>query len=67
MEGKLELVLIPISEVDRAKAFYAEKTGFDEKHDIRATEEMRRPADATQNGLLDRLWDGGGGRFAGFI
>ena len=30
MEGKLELVLIPISEVDRAKAFYAEKTGFDE-------------------------------------
>jgi catechol 2,3-dioxygenase-like lactoylglutathione lyase family enzyme len=64
MEGKLELVLIPISEVDRAKAFYAEKTGFDEKHDIRATEEMRRPADATQNGLLDRLWDGDGGRSA---
>ena len=41
MEGKLELVLIPVSEVDRAKAFYAEKTGFDEEHDIRATDEMR--------------------------
>ena len=26
---------------------------------------MRRPADATQNGLLDRLWDGDGGRSAG--
>ena len=41
MEGKLELVLIPVSEVDRAKAFYAEKTGFDEEHDIRATDELR--------------------------
>lgn len=41
MEGKLEFVLIPVSEVDRAKAFYAEKTGFDEEHDIRATDEMR--------------------------
>jgi hypothetical protein len=27
--------------VDRAKAFYAEKTGFDEEHDIRATDELR--------------------------
>ena len=26
---KLELVLIPVSDVDRAKAFYTEKAGFD--------------------------------------
>jgi catechol 2,3-dioxygenase-like lactoylglutathione lyase family enzyme len=29
MEYKLELVLIPVSDVDRAKAFYTEKLGFD--------------------------------------
>lgn len=29
MNFKLELVLIPVSEVDRAKTFYTEKAGFD--------------------------------------
>jgi catechol 2,3-dioxygenase-like lactoylglutathione lyase family enzyme len=29
MELKLELVLIPVSDVDRAKAFYIEQAGFD--------------------------------------
>jgi catechol 2,3-dioxygenase-like lactoylglutathione lyase family enzyme len=28
MDWKLELVLIPVSDVDRAKAFYTEKVGF---------------------------------------
>jgi len=28
VDFKLELVLIPVSDVDRAKAFYTEKTGF---------------------------------------
>ena len=28
MDFKLELVLIPVSDVDRAKAFYVEKCGF---------------------------------------
>jgi catechol 2,3-dioxygenase-like lactoylglutathione lyase family enzyme len=28
MDYKLELVLVPVSDVDRAKAFYAEKLGF---------------------------------------
>ena len=41
MEWKLELVPIPVSDVDRAKAFYTEKAGFDEDHDVRATDEMR--------------------------
>ena len=28
MDLKLELVLVPVSDVDRAKAFYTEKLGF---------------------------------------
>ena len=29
MEYKLELVVVPVSDVDRAKAFYLEQAGFD--------------------------------------
>jgi len=36
MDWKLELVPIPVSDVDRAKAFYAEKVGFDVDHDVNA-------------------------------
>ena len=35
MDWKLELVAIPVSDVDRAKAFYAEKVGFIADHDHR--------------------------------
>ena len=31
---KLELVPIPVSDVDRAKAFYVEKVGFHADHDV---------------------------------
>ena len=41
MEWKLELVPIPVSDVDRAKAFYAEKVGFDEDLDHRSGDEFR--------------------------
>jgi len=41
MEWKLELVIIPVSDVDRAKAFYAEKTGFHVDVDHRAGEHFR--------------------------
>lgn len=41
MEWKLELVPVPVSDVDRAKAFYTEKAGFDEDHDVRPTDGMR--------------------------
>jgi predicted enzyme related to lactoylglutathione lyase len=33
MDWKLELVAIPVSDVDRAKAFYTEKVGFNADHD----------------------------------
>ncbi len=41
MDWKLELVAIPVSDVDRAKVFYAEKVGFTADHDHRASEEIR--------------------------
>jgi predicted enzyme related to lactoylglutathione lyase len=33
MDWKLELVAIPVSDVDRAKAFYTEQVGFNADHD----------------------------------
>ena len=36
MEWKLELVPIPVSDVDRAKSFYTDKVGFNIDHDVRA-------------------------------
>ena len=33
MDWKLELVAIPVSDVDRAKAFYVEQVGFNADHD----------------------------------
>jgi catechol 2,3-dioxygenase-like lactoylglutathione lyase family enzyme len=41
MEWKLELVTIPVSDVDRAKAFYTEKAGFNADHDHAVTDELR--------------------------
>lgn len=41
MDWKLELVAVPVSDVDRAKAFYAEKVGFNADHDHRVSDEIR--------------------------
>jgi predicted enzyme related to lactoylglutathione lyase len=41
MEYRLELVPIPVSDVDRAKAFYAEKVGFDVDLDVSADTDHR--------------------------
>jgi len=38
---KLELVPIPVSDVDRAKAFYVEQAGFTLEVDVRPTDTMR--------------------------
>ncbi len=38
---KLELVPVPVSDVDRAKAFYVEKLGFNLDHDVQPNETMR--------------------------
>ena len=41
MDWKLELIAVPVADVDRAKAFYADKVGFNLDHDHQVTEEMR--------------------------
>ena len=41
MDFKLELVIIPVTDVDRAKDFYAEKAGFRLDVDHRAGEDFR--------------------------
>jgi predicted enzyme related to lactoylglutathione lyase len=41
MEWKLELVLVPVSEIDRAKAFYTEQAGFHLDVDHRAGDDFR--------------------------
>jgi catechol 2,3-dioxygenase-like lactoylglutathione lyase family enzyme len=41
VDYKLELVLVPVSDVDRAKAFYTEKLGFNLDVDHRAGDEFR--------------------------
>jgi catechol 2,3-dioxygenase-like lactoylglutathione lyase family enzyme len=41
MDWKLELVAIPVSDIDRAKAFYTEKAGFHADHDHKVSDEIR--------------------------
>src|SRR5450631_415676 len=41
MDMKLELVPVPVSDVDRAKAFYVEKIGFHADHDVQPGNGMR--------------------------
>jgi predicted enzyme related to lactoylglutathione lyase len=41
MDWKLELVNVPVSDVDRAKAFYTEKVGFIEDNDATVSDEVR--------------------------
>ena len=41
MDWKLELVTIPVSDVDRAKAFYVEQVGFVADHDHVVNDAMR--------------------------
>jgi catechol 2,3-dioxygenase-like lactoylglutathione lyase family enzyme len=41
MNWTLEVVVVPVSDVDRAKTFYAEKLGFDVDHDRKISEEFR--------------------------
>ena len=41
MNWTLEVVVVPISDVDRAKAFYAEQCGFNVDHDTKISDEIR--------------------------
>jgi catechol 2,3-dioxygenase-like lactoylglutathione lyase family enzyme len=41
MQWTLEVVVVPVSDVDRAKAFYSERLGFDVDHDTKVSEGNR--------------------------
>jgi len=41
MDMKLELVAVPVTDVDRAKAFYVEQAGFTPDHDHLVNDDLR--------------------------
>jgi catechol 2,3-dioxygenase-like lactoylglutathione lyase family enzyme len=41
MDLKLELIAVPVSDVDRAKSFYVDQVGFNADHDHQVSEELR--------------------------
>jgi predicted enzyme related to lactoylglutathione lyase len=41
MDWKLELVQVPVSDVDRAKNFYTEQVGFNLDHDHQVSDQLR--------------------------
>jgi catechol 2,3-dioxygenase-like lactoylglutathione lyase family enzyme len=56
MDLRLELVVIPVSDVDRSKAFYADQFGFNSDHDHVVTPELRFvQIDAAGLCVLDRV------------
>src|SRR5215468_5217641 len=41
MDWKIELVAIPVTDVDRAKSFYVDQVGFNDDHDYQVNEQLR--------------------------
>jgi predicted enzyme related to lactoylglutathione lyase len=41
MNMKLELVAVPVTDVDRAKAFYVDQVGFNADHDVPVSADLR--------------------------
>src|SRR5215469_4835011 len=41
MDWKIELVAIPVTDVDRAKAFYVDRVGFHADHDYQVSDKLR--------------------------
>ena len=70
MNWTLEVVIVPVSDVDRAKAFYTEKAGFDVDHDRSFSEDMRivqltPPGSACSIAIGSGLSDGEPGSWQG--
>lgn len=41
MDWKIELLAVPVTDVDRAKSFYVDQVGFTADHDVRVHEGLR--------------------------
>jgi catechol 2,3-dioxygenase-like lactoylglutathione lyase family enzyme len=64
MDRQLEVVIVPVSDLDRAKRFYSEQVGFVVDHDSTAGDEIRnvqltppgRAATGTRYGPTRPVW-----------
>jgi catechol 2,3-dioxygenase-like lactoylglutathione lyase family enzyme len=70
MDWKLELITVPVSDVDRAKAFYVDQAGFNADHDHRVSDHLRfvqltPPGSACSISIGDGLTDAAPGSAAG--
>ena len=70
MDMKLELVAVPVSDPDRAKAFYTEQVGFNADHDFPVQEGLRfiqltPPGSACSIAIGEGLTDAAPGSVAG--
>src|SRR3954451_21814010 len=70
MDWKLELIIVPVSDVDRAKAFYVDQAGFVADHDHRVSDELRfvqltPPGSACSIAIGEGLTDAAPGSAAG--
>ena len=54
MDWTLEVVIVPVSDLGAAIAFYRDQVGFDLDHDTQQRAHARRPADAARVRVLDR-------------
>jgi predicted enzyme related to lactoylglutathione lyase len=41
MDWKIELLAVPVTDIDKAKAFYVDQVGFTADHDVRVNENLR--------------------------
>lgn len=41
MDCKIELIFVPVTDVDRTRDFYVDKVGFNLDHDVRVSEDLR--------------------------
>lgn len=41
IDWRLELIQVPVADIDRAKAFYADQAGFIAEHDHQVSDELR--------------------------
>jgi catechol 2,3-dioxygenase-like lactoylglutathione lyase family enzyme len=41
MNWKIELIFVPVTDVDRAKAFYVDRVGFHDDYDVRVSDSIR--------------------------
>jgi catechol 2,3-dioxygenase-like lactoylglutathione lyase family enzyme len=41
MDWKIELIMVPVTDVDRAKEFYVDRLGWHADHDQRVSEDLR--------------------------